>query len=84
MVFRAVCVNQELLLKVILDSKFVLFNEYLFKCSNIVLLIEHQHRFNVGFAIFPQELSYYSISIRDKNSAISLIFGTKKLEFVPI
>ena len=35
------CVNQESLLKVILYCKFVLFNKYLFKCSNIILLIEH-------------------------------------------
>ena len=35
------CVNQKSLLKVILYCKFVLFNKYLFKCSNIILLIEH-------------------------------------------
>ena len=39
--------------------------------------------YNAGTVIFPPGLSYYRIFIRDKNSVISLIYGTNQLKFVP-
>lgn len=37
--------TSDLLLKIIVNSKLILFDKYFFKCRNIILLIEHQHCF---------------------------------------